>query len=152
MTKSKGDKPIKNPSKFNDVMKDKLLDMIIEGVRPSQAMKALGLSMSVYYDHYNTDPDFAAMVDQAEEHATDIIENSLWQRAKEGNVEAIKEWLHNRRSNKWTDSKNIKVSGDKDAPLKIELSLQEKMKAYEKHFAELDSETESNNSSDDTGQ
>ncbi len=111
MTKSKGDKPIKNPSKFNDVMKDKLLDMLIEGVRPSQAMKALGLSMSVYYDHYNTDPDFAAMVDQAEEHATDVIENSLWQRAKEGNVEAIKEWLHNRRSSRWADSKNINLNG-----------------------------------------
>jgi len=55
--------------------------------------------------------DFMELVQTAEAYVSDDVEMVLLQKAKDGNMEAIKMWLQNRSRDRWADRREIAVTG-----------------------------------------
>jgi hypothetical protein len=106
---------VSKPYKFDKEMQAKFCDCIAHGLRISQAAKSCGINRSTYLDYYSSDPEFKRAVDEAEEAATDVIENALFEAAAGGDVKAQQVWLFNRRKHAWSDSKNLKVDANVQA-------------------------------------
>lgn len=58
------------------------------------------------------DPEFAELVGLADALMDEGVEQTLLQRAKAGNVTAIKMWLYNRQPGRWRDVRHIQVDGN----------------------------------------
>lgn len=103
---------VSKPYKFDKEMQAKFCDCIARGLRISQAAQSCGINRSTYLDYYSADPEFKRAVDEAEEAATDRVENALFEAAVSGDVKAQTVWLFNRRKHSWSDSKNLKVDAN----------------------------------------
>lgn len=55
--------------------------------------------------------DFMECVQAAEDFVTDGVEMVLLHKAEDGNMEAIKMWLQNRRRDRWADRREVAVTG-----------------------------------------
>lgn len=108
MTYHKSEKPYK----FDAEKQAKFCECISRGLRISQAAEACGIDRYTYYEYYNTNEAFKKAVDAAEEAATDIIENALFESARGGDVKAQQVWLFNKRREGWSDSKNLKIDAN----------------------------------------
>lgn len=106
---------VSKPYKFDKEMQAKFCDCIARGLRISQAARSCGINRSTYNDYYSSDPEFKRAVDEAEEAATDTVENALFEAAVGGDVKAQQVWLFNRRKQAWSDSKNLKVDANVQA-------------------------------------
>lgn len=105
-------KKVEKPTKFDAERQAKFCECISRGLRISQAAEACGIDRYTYYEYYNTDPKFKKAVDAAEEAATDMVENALFEAAVGGDVKAQQVWLFNRRKSGWSDSKNIRLDAN----------------------------------------
>jgi hypothetical protein len=141
-------KKVKEPYKFDEEKQKAYCDNLAHGVGRVRSAQAIGISTATIYNYLETDRKFARMVKEAEESANEQIVDVLWQIAKAGDAKAIKIWTDHH----WNDTKKVQIGGDPENPVKVEVSVQEKMKAYEEQFKALESETESDDSSDDLGE
>jgi len=111
------------PYKFTDLRKGQYLARLAKGERRTLAAKAMRINYSTVLDHIATDEDFAAAVIEAESQADLIIENALFETAKDGNVTAQQVWLYNRKPESWRDKRNIEHTGRDGAPIVFELDM-----------------------------
>jgi len=92
------------PGKFDTLKKDKLIEEIESGTTIKGACGIVGVHPSTFYYHYGDDEKFTTRVDIAKRKADAMVEKSLYQTAREGNVPAIKYWLTNRNPEDWGES------------------------------------------------
>lgn len=101
-------------AKFGDEKRDEYLAQLRSGCRRSTAARNVGVSRELVRLYRHATPGFAAEESAAEEEATDRVEDALFKAATAGNVTACQVWLYNRRSERWKDQRNLKVSGLED--------------------------------------
>lgn len=53
------------------------------------ASSAVGINRTTYWRWYNSDPDFAALVDEVKEEQIDLAESELRKLVKSGNITAV---------------------------------------------------------------
>lgn len=95
---------------FDDIKKEKYLDLLRDGIGRSVAIKTIGLSRQVLANHRNKYPEFKDEESRAEVFACERVENALFQSAIGGNVTAIQVWLYNRMPDRWSDRRHVEVS------------------------------------------
>lgn len=82
----------------------KFLDKVLRGVGHLTAAAAVGWSPS-RLEREMADADFADAVSIAEEMKDELIEQTVFEKAQQGNVSLLTMWLYNRRPGKWKDPK-----------------------------------------------
>lgn len=130
---------VSKPYKFDKEMQAKFCDCIAHGLRISQAARSCGINRATYNDYYSSDPEFKRAVDEAEEAATDSVENALFEAAVGGDVKAQQVWLFNRRKQTWSDSKNLKVDANVQATNQFTLRWAEQINHDEEDEENRDS-------------
>ena len=80
-----------------------------------------------------SDSTFAAAVDQAELDACEIVEDALFNKAKDGHLTAIIFYLTNRVPDRWKDRRAVKqevhvTSADDMSPDQIKRKIEEALK------------------------
>ena len=60
----------------------RFLDVLGSSCNVTLAAKAAGVDRKTVYDHYKTQPEFAAAWDDAKEAAIEVLEAEAWQRAR----------------------------------------------------------------------
>ena len=93
----------RGPIKFNAEVRARYLDELRNGLRPSLAIRNVGISSPTLYDYRHKHPEFLEEERAAEAEAIDRIENSLYTAALSGNVKAMETFLFNRAPERWTD-------------------------------------------------
>ena len=91
--------------------KKRFLAMVQSGIPRLHAAIDIGWSPSKLA-HLLASKDFNEMVAYAEAYVDDDIEMVLVHKAKDGNMEAIKMWLTNRRPDRWADKREVKHTGE----------------------------------------
>jgi hypothetical protein len=129
-------KKVKEPYKFDEEKQRAYCDNLAHGVGRVRSCEAVGISTQTIYNYLETDRKFARMVKEAEESANEQIVDVLWQIAKAGDAKAIKIWTDHH----WNDTKKVQLGGDPENPVKVEVTLAEKLKRYEVEFAALEEE------------
>lgn len=124
-------KPVKKPYKFDAKKKAQFCEFIARGVGVVKASAGCGIDRHTYQDHYATDEAFREAVDSAVEEANDLIENALFEAARNGDVKAQSIWLYNRRKEKWADSRNIKIDAEIQTKGPIKLKWADELNATE---------------------
>ena len=96
-------------AKFNEVRQNKYLAALRRGVSRGKAARQSGVSAALVCLYRQAHPEFASVENDAEDEATDAVENALHKAAIAGNVTACQVWLYNRRPERWKDQRNLKV-------------------------------------------
>ena len=107
--------------KFDDIKKKGYLENISNGHTRGYSATLIGIHRSTIVNHMKKDKAFAEAVSEAERDAIGKIENALFEAANSGNVTAIQVFLYNRDPKRWSDKRNIQLSGKDGEPIKVEL-------------------------------
>jgi len=85
------------------------------------AAEALGFTWATVRRHLKEDGEFAQRVDEAENLLIEQIEGVLIDEALDGNLGAIKMFLHNRAGHRWRDEQVIRkeLSGPNGGPIQL---------------------------------
>lgn len=102
------------PYKFNDKKREQFVKFLREGYTITAASKAMGITRQTYYEAASKIPEFAAEVHQARDQVTEIIEDSLYKQALDGNTTATIFWLCNRAPHRWRHVQKIEVDNVTD--------------------------------------
>jgi hypothetical protein len=132
-------KKVKHPYKFDAEKQKAYCENLAHGVGRVRSAKAIGISFQTICDYMETDRHFARMCKEAEEDANEAIVDANWQAAASGDIRAIDIW----RKHASVETKKIIIGGDQENPVKVEVTLAEKLKRYEVEFAALEEEDES---------
>jgi len=73
--------------------------------------------------HAKRYPAFADAMSRAETEADDQVEDALFEAARSGNVTAQQVWLYNRRPERWSDRRNLRLTGEKGGPIQVEQNV-----------------------------
>lgn len=113
--------------KFSLERQRQYLDAIARGTGRSDAAKLVGVTRQTVKNLRDQDPDFAAAEDEAEQLCCDLVEESLFESARSGNIEAIKVWLFNRAPGRWQPIQKlqVQVSGQVDHVVDLPTALAE---------------------------
>ncbi|MCA1596084.1 MAG: hypothetical protein LC772_06635 [Chloroflexi bacterium] len=95
---------------FGVMKRAQFLEELRKGTRRGAAAESIGISRETIRIAYNTEPEFAAAVEQAEMDANELVENALFVAAKTGNVQACQTWLYNRMPERWKDKRSVSLS------------------------------------------
>jgi hypothetical protein len=100
--------------------KEKLLEALRKSLGiVTPACKEVGISRNQFYNYYNTDPDFRALVDDIDEITIDFVENQLLKNIKEGDRTSIMFFMKYKGKRRgYSDSVNVNLSGDVNINLK----------------------------------
>lgn len=96
--------------KFDRQRKKAFLDLLRKGVRRSHACKKVGISRTTLHKHIEKYPHFREKINDAEMDANELVEDSLFKAALNGNVTAQQVWLYNRDPETWRDQRRPMVS------------------------------------------
>ncbi len=108
----------KPPSgRFGSAKKAEYLAQLREGKRRGIAARSIGVDPETIRKHYHADPAFLEAIEKAEMEANELVEDSLFEAARAGNVTAIQVWLYNRSSDRWRDQRNMAVTGPDNGPI-----------------------------------
>jgi len=105
-----------NP-KVTDWTKDKynytrLRGWVRRGLANDQLAKNMHITRSTFYKWKAENTDFSDLLKEDRDYCDDVIENALYEQAKEGNIAAIKFYLTNRRRKDWKDKQDLEVTGE----------------------------------------
>lgn len=90
--------------RFGPRKRKAFLDVFSQTANISYACKKAGISRQTYYDTIERDPEFAALVADADEEATDSLEGVAWHKAKvERDNTSLWNLLKARRPKKYRD-------------------------------------------------
>jgi hypothetical protein len=81
------------PKKLTATQKSEFCGHMRAGMRRGAAAETMGYERGFLLDEIAEDPDFEADVLEAEGHATEHVEEALYQAAVSGSVAAAKLWL-----------------------------------------------------------
>jgi len=97
-----------------------IIDMIELGQTIAYACEAVGIHRNTELRFRKSNPDYEKLVNEALESRAELVADSLFMQALNGDVSAIKFFLINRANDKWKSEQYMKVSGDeKGAPIGI---------------------------------
>lgn len=91
--------------------KQRFLGLVQRGIPQLHAAIDVGWTVAKW-KRLLADADFNELVQVAEEYELDGIEMVLKDKAKDGNMDAIKMVLINRRPQRWADRRQVDVSGE----------------------------------------
>ena len=103
--------------KFGEEKRAEFLALLASGSRRYAAAEKVGISYERVRQVMHGDEGFRQAVDRAEMQANEIVEDSLFQAARSGNVTACQVWLYNRSPDRWKDMRNLQVTGKDGDPL-----------------------------------
>lgn len=106
---------------FDDDMKDAFCAQVAQGLNPRTAAEVCGFTWKTVKKHLEQDIAFADAMAEATASATAKIEDKLYEEAAEGNLGAIRMWLHNRASDRWRDEQVLRkeISGPDGGPITV---------------------------------
>ena len=96
----------------NEINKTKLRGWVRDGLTNDQLAQNMGVTRSTLYKWKSLNTDFVDILKEDREYCDVIVENALYEQAKEGNIAAIKFYLTNRRRNVWKDKQDLEVTGE----------------------------------------
>lgn len=133
----RGTKKAGAPTKFNELVKNKILELTAQGRSFEETAEIIGISTSTLYLWVNEKQEFSIAFREARAIADDLVEAALFQRAigykhkaqkwfqHEGHswaeeyqeqyppdTKAAQFWLTNRRPKDWRDKQHIEHSGE----------------------------------------
>ena len=114
------------PYKFTTKKKKEFLRLIREeGMRRSAALAEIGIARQTLSAHLKDDPALADALDEAEmdqaSRKNDIVEDALFDAAESGNVTAIQVYLYNRVPERWSDKRNVQMTGPYGGPIQSDI-------------------------------
>lgn len=86
---------------------DKYIANLAKGLRISESCRRAGVSYNAIQKKRMSDPEFIKREKDAEQLASEPVENSLWDAAINGNVPAAVKWLEKRAPERWPSDKTI---------------------------------------------
>lgn len=95
---------------FDDGMRERFLAIVREDPFPIKAARKIGISPHTLKRAMKVDPSFAEAVTLAEEEASEVAEQVLWNRMKAEDPWAVNKWLTKRSKERWSDDKNININ------------------------------------------
>lgn len=132
------------PSKFNEALKEKMLELFEAGKTNDQVAEIIGVHVRTIENWQRRHPDFLWALRESKQIADDLVEASLFSRAVgyshpeekvfqyEGEIvthETVKHyppdtgaalsWLKNRKPDEWRDEKKIIHGGDRENPIAV---------------------------------
>ena len=110
-----------------DKVKKAVLESIGNGSTVSAAMKAVGMSRTMFYRWMKEDKSFNKAVRKNEDSAIQVIEDALWLRASNGHVTAMIFYLCNRMPERWKNVQRIEVE---QLPKALENMTDEELQSY----------------------
>ena len=121
--------------KITDWTKDKynytrLRGWVRRGLTNDELAKNMNITRSTFYKWKAENPDFSDILKEDRDYCDDVIENALYEQAKEGNIAAIKFYLTNRRRKEWKDRQDVELSGEvgiADAMIQESLKTKERL-------------------------
>lgn len=91
---------------FDDNAKRRYLELLSQGGRRPRTIAAdMGFTWETVRKHLRSDQAFAMQFADTEALTNERVEEVLLDKALDGDLGAIKEWLHNRDSENWQDRK-----------------------------------------------
>lgn len=110
-----------NGKTFDATAKKRYCLLIARGRRPASAAHDIGFSLATIKSHLKRDESFAELYTSSAMLANERVEEVLYDKATDGDLGAIKEWLHNRAPDEWKDQKVIQnqISGPGGGPVQI---------------------------------
>lgn len=103
-------------------------ELLIAGTARLDAAIEVGWSLAQYQAKLREDP-FLELVDAVEHHKNDTIEGVLFQKARYGNMDAIKMWLYNRYPERWRDVRRIEVDDNKTIKVDVAVGVRDSVLA-----------------------
>jgi hypothetical protein len=100
--------------------RETFLRLLADGSSVGDACASVDISRNAAYRWRNADPEFRAAWDQAVDHATEIIESVLYNRARDGNLLACIFWLKSHRPAVYNRKQVVQVAGDPDNPVTVD--------------------------------
>lgn len=88
---------------------ERFVQAIANGAKPINAAIEVGWTPAQLNRRMKNDPDFVDLVRFAEEQASGIIEQVMFDKARSGSFPAMQFWLLNRDPERWRDVKRIEV-------------------------------------------
>lgn len=111
-------------ARFDTDRKARFCEFIAKGYGRTKACEKIGITRQTFSKHYQRNETFRKAVIDAESSANDVVEMALYKTAIDGNVTAQQVWLYNRSPDRWMDRRNLRISGDQVAPIKIESKVE----------------------------
>jgi len=71
--------------------------------------------------HMDKYPAFAEAMLEAELEANELVEQALYKTALGGNVTAQQVWLYNRDPARWSDKRNVQMTGPNGGPIQSDI-------------------------------
>lgn len=107
--------------------RERVFELVMSGVPRNLAGLEVGWTLRQCRLEFS-DPDFAEMIDGAEELRDDGVEAALYHLAGKGNLGAIQMILFNRRASDWRDVKRIEVHSEHKVNLGEVASVKQALK------------------------
>lgn len=132
-----------NPSKFTTLKQEIFLGCLRAGMRRGEAARRAGVSRQSILAHSKKHPEYAALEEQAEIDACEIVEDAcLKQILEKGNPTLIMFWLQNRAPHRWCDRRTpvqiINQLPDKDH---LHAALLKKLESLPPDYDKADART-----------
>jgi hypothetical protein len=89
------------PYKLDAEKREQLLDLLANGHSITSACRSAHINRTSYYNALKQFPEFAEAVQKVKHVLTEIVEDSLYSSAVQGNTTAIIFWLCNRVPERW---------------------------------------------------
>ena len=110
----------RNPYKFTCARQEQYLELVRNGTGRVKAAYEVGLASKTIDRHIAGDPDFADAREIAEMHATDEVEESMFESARSGNYPAAIRWLETKRPEVWKPTEKPQL-GTAQNPIHVAL-------------------------------
>ena len=104
-------KPGRKAFKPTEEQLAQLESLAAQGLTIEQMMRVVGIGVSTYYDHKDKIPAISEAIERGRAKGVATITNALFNKARAGDVQAIRYWLNNRDSEQWADRREIDLSG-----------------------------------------
>jgi hypothetical protein len=106
---------------FGPDEKARYVELIRRGRMPRMASEDVGFTWATIKTHLKNDPEFAEAVTEAKRRALEPIEEVTYDLALEGKEWAVKEILHNKLPDEWSDRRvtQTQLTGPGGGPIQI---------------------------------
>lgn len=117
----------RNAYKFTPARRLDFLHFITHGLSIAKSADLCGIGRDRIYEILRQEPDFKSKVEEAKATACDILEDTVFEMARNGSLAACQMWLYNRSPERWRD--RSKQPADAQAPAVVNVNINEVTKA-----------------------
>ncbi len=83
-----------------------------DGLTDTQISQNMGIGLSTLSEWKHKFPEIMTSLKENKDIADNIIENALYEKAKEKDLGAMIFWLKNRRPEKWREKRDVELTGE----------------------------------------